>query len=104
MRTRLASIFLASLVLAGCVSQEDVRKPFQEHLAVTARILGFALDAQTEALETKLQLIEADPKLEARLGTAAELRKHLDRVKQEQQAITTELKVLKDRYALGDNP
>lgn len=93
---------LLGFVASGCVSQEDVRKPLQEHVAVTSRVLGFALDAQTEALETKLQLVEADPRLEAKLGTPAEIRKRLAQVKAEQQAIVTELKALKDRYSLEE--
>jgi len=94
------ALWLGSFVLVGCVSQEDVRKPFQEHLVVTGRVLGFAIDAQTEALETKLAVVEADPRLEPRLGSPAEIRKRIENVKKEQQAITAELKALKERYAL----
>jgi hypothetical protein len=97
------ALVIGALALPGCVSQEDVRKPFQEHVTVTGRVLGFAIDAQTEALETKLALVEADPKLEKTLGTAAEVRKRIEKVKLEQQAITAELKALKERYPLEES-
>ncbi len=70
---------------------------------MTGRVLGYAVDAQTEALETKLALVENDPKLEAKLGSPAEIRKKIDRMRQEQLALQAELKALKDRYPLeGD--
>jgi hypothetical protein len=86
----------------GCASQADVRKPLQEHLVVTGRIMGFALDAQMEALETKLALVEADPRLEARLGKPEEIRKRIERVRADQLALQAELKALKDRYPLDE--
>lgn len=97
-----ALLLLSGLALAGCVSQSDVRKPLQEHLVVSGRIMGFALDAQMEALETKLAVVEAEPKLEAKLGTAAEIRKKIERVRADQLALQAELKALKDRYPLED--
>jgi hypothetical protein len=87
-------------LLPACVSESDVRKPLQEHLIVTGRVLGTALDAQNDALQTKLELVEADPKLEARLGSPGEIRRRIEQVKAEQQAILAELKALKDRYPL----
>src|SRR5207253_6955158 len=91
---------IALAALAGCASQTDIRKPLQEHIHVTGRIMGFALDAQMEALETKLAVVEADPKLEAKLGTSAEIRKKIERVRGDQLSLQAELKTLKDRYAL----
>ena len=90
------------LVLAGCATQSDVRKPFQEELQATGRIMGFALAARQDALETKLAVVEADPKLEAKLGTAAEIRKEIERVHAEKLSLEAELKALKDRYPLED--
>ncbi len=89
-------------MLSGCVSQSDVRKPLQEHVMITGRIMGFALDAQMETLEMKLALVEADPKLEARLGKPEEIRKRIERVRADQLAIQAELKAFKDRYPLED--
>lgn len=101
MRRAVAAVALAlASATAGCQSEKDVRKPFQEHLVVSGRILGFALDAQSEALHMKLALLEADPKLEAKLGSPEEVRKRLDRVQKEQLAIQAELKALKERYPL----
>ena len=93
---------LLSVVLGGCVSQSDLRKPLQEHVVISGRIMGFALDAQMETLEMKLALVEADPKLEARLGKPEEIRKRIERVRADQLAIQAELKALKDRYPLED--
>lgn len=93
---------LALVLLVGCASESDVRKPLQEHLLVTGRIMGFALDAQMEALETKLAVVEADPKLEAKLGKPEEIRKKIQRVRGDQLALQAELKALKDRYPLED--
>ncbi len=101
---RASLVAVLSLLLAGCVTQQDVRKPLQEHLLLTGRIMGFALDAQTEALETKLALIEADPKLEEKLHTtAAEVRKKIETVKGEQRALTAEFKAVKDRYPASED-
>jgi hypothetical protein len=79
-----------------------VRKPLQEHILVTGRIMGFALDAQMEALETKLALVEADPKLEAKLGKPAEIRARIEKVRADHLAIQAALKTLKDHYPLAD--
>ena len=103
MRRRLgATMLLGAGICAGCASQQDVRKPLQEHLVVTGRIMGFALDAQMEALETKLALVEAEPKLEAKLGKPEEVRKKIERVRAEQLSLQGELKGLKDRYPLDE--
>jgi hypothetical protein len=93
---------LLAVVLGGCVSQSDVRKPLQEHIVISGRIMGFALDAQMETLEMKLALVEADPKLEAKLGKPEEIRKRIERVRADQLAIQAELKAFKDRYPLED--
>jgi hypothetical protein len=92
----------APFLVAGCATQSDVRKPLQEHLLVTGKVMGFALDAQMEALETKLAVVEADPRLEAKLGKPEEIRKKIERLRGDQLAIQAELKQLKDRYALDD--
>ena len=96
-------MWLALLVVAaGCVSQTDVRKPLQEHLAATGRVMGFALDAEMQALETRLAVVEAEPKLQATLGKPEEIRKKVERVQQEKLALEQELKAIKDRYPLED--
>ncbi len=97
-------LLLAALLLLApsCVSQTDVRKPVQDQLLLTGRIMGFALDAQMEALETKLAVVEASPSLEAKLGKPEEIRKKIQRVRADQLALQQELKVLRDRYALED--
>jgi hypothetical protein len=86
------------VVLAGCVSEKDVRQPLQEQLVVTGRIMGFALDADLEALHTKLELVEADPKLEAKLGSPEKIRQKIERIQEEKRSLEAELKALKDRY------
>ena len=95
---RRAACIAMTLVLSGCATQDDVRKPLQEHLAITGRIMGFALDAQVETLEMKLALLEADPKLEARLGKPEAVRAKLERVQAEKLSLQNALKELKDRY------
>ncbi|MEZ0231098.1 MAG: hypothetical protein ACAI25_20955 [Planctomycetota bacterium] len=88
------------LLSGGCVSESDVRKPVQDQLLLTGRIMGFALDARMEALETRLAVVEADPKFEAKLGKPEEIRKKIERVRADQLALQAELKVLRERYAL----
>jgi hypothetical protein len=101
----LAPLALAPLVLAGCVSQDDVRHPLQEHMAVSARVMGFALDAQLETLELKLAMVRKDPSLAASLGTEAQIMTKLDRVKTDQKQIQEELQRLKAKYPVeGDKP
>jgi predicted nuclease with TOPRIM domain len=101
-RARAAALVATALLAGGCATEDDVRKPLQEHLAITGRIVGFALDAQTETLEMKLALLEADPKLEARLGKPEEVRQKLERVRAEQRDLQAALKELKDRYPPSD--
>jgi len=88
------------IICGGCVSQKDVRQPLQEQLVVTGRIMGFALDADLEALHTKLDLVEADPKLEAKLGSPEKIRQKIERIQEEKRSLEAELKALKDRYPL----
>jgi hypothetical protein len=95
-------VALIALALPACATQTDVRKPVQEQLVVTGRIMGFALGARLDALRTRLAVVEADPKLEATLGTPAEIRKEIERVNAEKLSLEAELKALKDRYPLED--
>ena len=70
---------------------------------VTGRLMGFALDARTEALETKLAVLEADPKLEDVLHcTVADVRKKLEALKLEERDLEAQMKALKERYPIDD--
>ena len=97
------SLALALCLLAGCATQTDVRKPLHDELRLTGRIMGFALDAQMDALETRLAVVEADPKLEAKLGKPEEIRKKIECVRADQLALQEELRAIQKRYPLeGD--
>lgn len=103
----LRASLLACVVLAapaGCVGQGDINAPVQQQLAVTGRVMGFALDAQIETLELKLALVRKDPSLAASLGTEASILGKIDRVRNDQREIQEELRRLKTRYAVEEGP
>jgi len=98
---------LALGLSAGCVSQEDLYRGVSDDLHFTGKVLGFALDADIEALATRLALLKAfqdDPKLpllEAQLGTIAEVEAKLKRIQAERRGLLEEHQRLKARYTIG---
>ncbi len=94
-----------ALLLGGCASQDDINRAITEDVRFTARIAGFALDADLESLDTRLAILRAfadDPKIgaiEKELGTIADLEKKRDRVREAQRSLMDESKKLRARYS-----
>ena len=106
-RVRLGLAGLAGLALLwgpGCATQADVNRAVSDDLRLTGRVMGFALDAATEALQTRLALLEAyegDPRradLERRLGTVAEVEQKLERLQEARRSLVEESQRLRERY------
>lgn len=107
MRSRAAALGLASLLLGGCVSQEEVHRGIRDDLRFTGRIMGFALDARVESIHTRIALLKAykgDPKLpqlEKAFGTVADLEQRLAKVNAEKRSLMEEHQRLQARYQEG---
>jgi hypothetical protein len=106
-RARWLSALLAPLLL-GCASQADVDRAVSDDLQLTSRVMGFALDADVTAVETRLGLLRAfagDPRypaLEEALGTKVELEAKLERIKESRSALLETSQKLRDRYRSED--
>lgn len=102
--TRLAPWLLPLILAGGCVSQAELNQAVSDDVRFTSRIMGFALDADREALETRLALLRAfdgDPHQEVlvrHLGTAAEVEAKLDRVRAAQRELIAASQRLQRRY------
>ena len=79
-----------------------------DDLRFTGRIMGFALDSNLEALETRLALLEAMqddpafPKLTAKLGTIDEVKAKLERVQGAKRTLMEEYGRLQERYGAAE--
>ncbi len=98
---------LCVLVLGACVSQAELNQALNDDLRYTGRVMGFALDAQEEALSLRLALLKAfegDPRLallEAELGSLVEAQAKLERVQAEKRSLVEESQRLRARYPAG---
>lgn len=103
-RLLLLATLLTTLLGAGCASQDDLNRATSDNLRFTARVVGFALDADLESLDARLAILRAfkdDPKigaLEQELGTIAEVEAKRDRIRAAQRALMEESKKLRARY------
>ncbi len=97
-------LLLATLLGVGCVSQDDLNRATTDNARFTARVVGFALDADLESLDTRLAILRAfkdDPKIdliEQELGTIAEVEAKRERVRESKRVIMEESKKLRARY------
>ena len=97
-------VLLAVLLCAGCVSQDDLNRATTDNVRFSARVVGFALDADLESLAARLAILRAfqdDPKiglLEKELGTIADLEAKRERVRESQRTLMEESKKLRARY------
>ena len=95
---------LVGLVLCGCVSRGELQAALAENARYTSRVVGFALDAQEEALRTRraLLLLAADhprrAELERELGTLEELDQKAARVASARHDLVEEGKRLLARF------
>lgn len=98
-------LLLALALAGGCASRADVNQAASDDIHLTTRVMGFALDAQMEALRTQLALLralEGDPRraaLEAELGTPAAVEAKIERVEKEKLLLIEEAQRLRRRYA-----
>lgn len=106
---KLAAILLL-LALAGCgVSEKEFAQAIDDDVRFSSRVMGFALDAHQETLETQLALLaafEADPRraeIEKVVGSAAEIKKKIDRVKADKQSLIEEAQRLRARYRVEED-
>jgi len=105
--TRL-QLWLLSLALSvGCATRAELHQAVSDDVRFTSRIMGFALDADLEALETRLALLRAfdgDPRqavLVRHLGTPAEVQAKLDRVRAARRELIEASQRLQRRYGPG---
>lgn len=95
---------LALSLLAGCATTDDINAAMTDDLRHTGGVIGFALDADLEVLNLRLAVLKAFegdpklPKLEAELGTIADVESKLERVRASKRALLDENKKLRDRY------
>ena len=95
---------LALSLFVGCATTDDINAAMTDDLRHTGGAIGFALDADLEALNLRLAVLKAFqgdpklPKLEAELGTIADVEAKLERVRASKRAILDENKKLRDRY------
>jgi hypothetical protein len=101
---RLCALLISLLLAVGCATQGDIDSAIDEDVRFTGRILGFALDANVEALRIRLELLQAMkgdpryPELTRRLGSVEEVQAKLDRVQEAKRSLMEEHKRLRDRY------
>ncbi len=97
-------VTLALALTTGCATTDDINAAMTDDLRHTGGVIGFALDADLEVLNLRLALLKAFegdpklPKLEAELGTIADVEAKLDRVRAAKRALLDENKKLRDRY------
>ncbi len=107
-RAASASLALAASLLTGCVSEGELRQAVSDDLRFTGRVMGFALDASVEALETRRGLLlafqgdERLPVIEQHLGTLGEVEAKLERVREERRRLIEESQALRTRWAPED--
>lgn len=96
-------------LLAGCATQGELERGLTENARYTSRVVGFALEAEEEALRTRralLVLLEGHPRraeLEQELGTAEELEQKAARVAAARHDLVEEGKRLVTRFGAPED-
>lgn len=101
-RRALAGALLCAL--PGCATQSDIDKAVDDDVQFTGKIMGFAIDARLESLQTKLAVLETfekEPKFEEltqRLGTIAQVKEAITRTQAAKRQLLDDHKALRLRY------
>jgi hypothetical protein len=99
-------MLVGALLLGGCLSREDLNRAMDDQARFSGRVMGFALDAHQQTLESQLALLHAfqgDPRLgelERRLGSIADVEAKLERVREQRRSLIEESQRLRARYGV----
>lgn len=101
------NMLVGLLLLGGCLSREDLHRAMDDQTRFSGRVMGFALDAHQQTLESQLALLHAfagDPtthmEIVRRIGSIADVEAKLERVREERRSLIEESQRLRARYSV----